>query len=276
MTITVFRYIHVPGELNEKFDKLLKKSDALFFECASSDYADVYKQSFEELSFKGYATFVWQDAMFPEADDEIANHIRSSHKKILIERSPYTREQMLESIRLNDDAFLDFANGNLEGAVEKYTDARRYSVCTNSSRDYKMALDLAVADRRFNVTLALVGTNHHVDHFLHQLNPSLDVVVQFPSNPYFLGISGQLNQRAFFHKPISKEFVAGALAGEYVYQILASMQDISEQQKVLKANDIAGKLSWDEIDDLSRHVAHAGLRFRYEAAYIWFNKKGLL
>lgn len=274
MTVILYRHWHSQEALNEKFVKLLEKCDAVFIEYGSSDTEDLYQRYFEEISTKGYSNIPMQTTLHHE-DESLADLLRSTHKKILVEHSPFTYNQMIGLKEMSDRAYDAFDNGKLAEAVAKNFDARTYFVCMNTTRDQYMAVDLNDADKQFNSILGIIGFSHHVEPQLHKINPRIDAVDMFPCSPFFLSMEPELHQRILFRQPISKEFLARVFVQEYLSNYFTT-SFVPSQEATVRSMTAVEQVSWKDAEEISKYIRQEGKKFRYEATYLWMHRRGMV
>jgi hypothetical protein len=275
MPITVFRHSHGgPEELNEKFKELFKECDIVVVECAHKEDCNDYKKYLNQLSQIGYSFDVFQ-SLHDEFLEKLHEFIRNSKKQIEVEESPISSEEYMKTHLLFGNSINAFLNGKLKDACIDFLACCKSTAKFSKKRDTYLAEQLIKLQRENEnkKILLTIGSMHLVYYELKRRG--IEAKQEFPYYPYTFPLYDELRRRIMFGKPYTMELVAQSIVEIGIFDYLKDLC-LSCNEATKKARKIAEKLSYDEINDLSKYISKDNYRkiVWKETIISWLKKKG--
>jgi hypothetical protein len=278
MPITLFRCIHGPKQLNERFEELFKECDILFEEHGISDYRDELNSYLSELANKGYAKKISakdRNSFIGDYNKKLDYFVRDSGKKIEIEISPISMEELKKNLDLSKKESKTFLKGDVEKAckqtLEKY---KRFNQLTKRrDENFIRQLTKLQEENKGKNILSVIGANHTIYYKLKEMG--LNVREDFPQKPFLFPLHAEIRRRIKFNKPFTNEMVARTFVESFLTTYLYK-SGLPLYESNIKSRNIAEKLSYEDIESLSKYLSEKSYRksmFK-EATVLWLRKKG--
>jgi hypothetical protein len=272
MPITIFRSAHESEELNEKFKELFEECDILVVEWGDKEYWNKLKEHLNQLSQIGYSTHNF------EADGEwekLENFIKNSKKQIEVEESPVSFWDYMRAGDLLAESKYEFLTGKLEDACKFFSLYWKRMGEIIRKRDASLAEQLIrLQKENENKRILLkIGAGHLAHYELKKRGVA--VKQEFPYLPYILLLAHELLRRIQFGKPYTIELVAQAIVEDTILDFRRNIH-LPYREAAKKVRKIAEKLSYDEINDLSKYISKDTFYWiKLEDTIIsWLEKKG--
>jgi len=274
MSITIYQCRHLPEELNERIEELVKKCDILVLEEPATEYYGIAKKYFNELSKKGYSS-IGGESFFKEHGDKLESFIRNSKKQIEVEKSPISLEELRIYFNLLSSCAKSCVSGELKKICDITLKERKYLSEMNKKRDNalsKQLIKLQKESRGKNI-LTIIGVGHSAHIELKKRG--IEVKQEFPYKPYVFDIATELERRIRFDLPYTEGQVARTFPEGFISSFLRD-SGLPSHQIVEKARKILERLSYEDIKDLSTYISENNSRKEMprETTVIWLRNKG--
>lgn len=278
MPITVFRCPHDSQALkNGLFEKEFRKSDIIFLEQGIKDGSEDLKMYYSELSEKGQQKHIMEITAFDKYNETIDSFIRNSRKKVEIEKSHLSFEKLLAIEKIHENARRLFYRGDLENACKGMLENSKALSKENRKREHNIVNQLVELQNQNEGKKIIFpfGIDHSIYYKLKK--KGLDVKQVFYEKPFVFPIFAEIYRRIEFNKPITMEMLARSIVENAVSAYLTEARTGELDHLFnLKGREIAERLSYEDIKDLSKYISQDSYRSKMpkEATVIWLRKKG--
>ncbi len=279
MPITVFRCPHHSRALkNGLFEKEFRESDIIFFEQGIKDDSEDLKTYYSELSERGQQKYIMGRSAFDKYHETIDSFIRNSGKQVEIEKSHLSFEELLSIGKIHENARSLFYRGDLENACRGVLESSKAFSKENRKRELNIVSQLVELQKQ-NESKKIIfpfGVDHSIYYKLKK--KGLDVKQVFYEKPFVFPVFVEIYRRIEFNKPITMEMLARSIVENAVSAYLTEARTGELDHLFnLKGREIAERLSYEDIKDLSKYISQDSYRIEMpkEATVIWLRKKGV-
>jgi hypothetical protein len=253
MTITVYRCLHTPSDVNDILKRCIYDNDIIVMENAENDSRSSSKEAYEKLSKTGEKPDIQMN--HNDFGKSLFDILARSGKKIEVENSPISEDDGLKFKMMSQDCDDLFMNGQLEQLHDKYTNA-----CTLDDKFQKMRddalsvqlIDLQNKNKGYKI-LSIIGVDHEITN---RIKPKYQDVRQVLSKKTIaLPIKTELEKKIRHGIPYNREEVFRSYLEKPLMDYLSYSKKEKDGHKLISmSRKILNGISMEDIKSISKSL----------------------
>jgi hypothetical protein len=254
--IYIFKSAHVPDEINDKYERLFKKSDIIFLENGVNDNHNSIVDYYNSLSGGKPTTGNIKSSFsyFSPVVDKELSVVKDSKKRIELENSRFNYAEIVNIEKIAAQSGKSFLMGDFDKSCKEGLKFYKKIANVVRTRDEDITKQLQnTQEQNSGKTIFVsIGPGHYLAEKL--ANGGIESKTAIPYNPYVLNIQGEITSKLYHGIDINENELARVFPSACV-QMNDMKNGISIRDSMANSRKAVESLSYEDIEKLSKYVS---------------------
>jgi hypothetical protein len=253
MTITVYRCIHTPSDVNEILKRCVYDNDIIVMEHSSNDDRSSAKEAYKKLSKTGEKPDFQMN--FNGFGNSLFGMLGGSGKSIEVENSPICEDDWLKVDMMRQECDDLFVNGQFQQLHDKYVNARTLNDKFQKMRDDALSaqlIEMQNENKGYKI-LPIIGVDHEIVNRIKTKQPDVKQVLS--RKTITLSTEEELEKKIRHSIPYIREEVFRSYLENPLMDYLSYSKKEKDHHKLISmGREILNGISMEDIKSISRNL----------------------